>query len=311
MFGRRRSRSFGSRGSYGGYSNGYPEYVTVAEKKARNDRAATALHKKNPNVSPIVVTGRKLARTWWGIAWNSNLERYADYGNRLDRGKSYLRNGAVLDLQIQAGTVTALVQGSARAPYQVTVTVEPLKKADWDRIREACAAELSSLQALLSGKFPEALKEMLMVRGKGLFPSPREIQIRCSCPDYATLCKHAAAVLYGIGARLDEHPELFFTLRGRSMEDLVQKAVQSQVAALAGKAEKAGQSSRRALSVMPAAFADLEIGQTVGAGVEPEPAPTEAPKRRGRPPKALSVPAPLPEPVVPEAPKRRGRPPKR
>jgi uncharacterized Zn finger protein len=216
----------------------------------------------------------------------------------------------VLDLQIQAGTVTALVQGSARAPYQVTVTVEPLKKADWDRIREACAAELSSLQALLSGKFPEALKEMLMVRGKGLFPSPREIQIRCSCPDYATLCKHAAAVLYGIGARLDEHPELFFTLRGRSMEDLVQKAVQSQVAALTGKAEKAGQSSRRAVRDARA-FADLEFGQSFGAGVEPETAATAAPKRRGRPPKALSAPAPLPEPVAPAAPKRRGRPLKR
>ncbi len=249
MFGRQNNRYYHS--SYGGGSYGYPPYVSAAEKKERNERAIATLRKKNPDIAPVIVTGRKLARNWWGIAWNSNLERYADYANRIDRGKSYLRSGAVLNLQIQAGVVHALVQGTRKAPYKVDVMVDPLKDADWERLRAACGDRLSSMQTLLTGRFPEDLADVLTTKGKGLFPAPKEIHIHCSCPDYAVLCKHAAAVLYGIGARFDEAPALFFALRGQSMEELVKTAVQEQVDSLIEKSEKR---SRRALVATPASL---------------------------------------------------------
>jgi len=58
----------------------------------------------------------------------------------------------------------------------------------------------------------------------GMFPSPKDISFTCSCPDWASMCKHVAAVLYGIGARLDHRPELLFTLRKVDQQGLIATA---------------------------------------------------------------------------------------
>ncbi len=207
------------------YGQGYKKYETIAEKQARAARSVARMKKKNAQLAPIQVTGRKLAITWWGMAWTENLERYADFANRISRGRSYLRQGAVLDLQIEPGKVTGLVQGSRVKPYQVEIHIQPLKPAVWMAITQACSGNIHSLQDLVSGKFPRNLAELFTASGTGLFPALREIAFNCSCPDWADMCKHVAAILYGIGVRFDEDPTLFFRLRQVDIDELITDAL--------------------------------------------------------------------------------------
>jgi len=216
----------------------YPRYVSVAEKRAKAARKLKQLTKKNPAIQPIVLEGSAIAKTWWGKSWNLNLERYADYNNRIGRGRSYVRHGAVLDLQISAGQVKSLVQGSRTKPYSVTIKIKGITKEIWKNMKAACAGKLDSLPELLSGKFPKALGEVFTAQGRGLFPSPQEIDFDCSCPDWAYMCKHVAATLYGIGTRLDDEAALFFKLRKVKIDDLIQQALKDQSYKLLEKAEK-------------------------------------------------------------------------
>ena len=130
----------------------YPRYVSVAEKRAKAARKLKQLRKKNPAIQPIVLEGSTIAKTWWGKSWNLNLERYADYSNRIGRGRSYVRHGAVLDLRISAGQVNSLVQGSRSKPYEVTIKIKAITKKIWKNMKAACAGKLDSLPELLSGK---------------------------------------------------------------------------------------------------------------------------------------------------------------
>ena len=221
-----------------GYWGYYPPYVTVAKKKAKAAKKLKQLKKKNPDIKPILLEGSRIAKTWWGKSWNSNLEEYADYSNRIGRGRSYVRHGAVLDLQINSGKVESLVQGTRSKPYSVSVKIKAVNKKIWKEIKSACEGRLDSMQELLAGKFPKALGETFTTQGNGLFPSPKEIDFSCSCPDWAYMCKHVAATLYGIGARLDEDPGLFFKLRKVKMKDLVTQAVEDKTRKLLKKAKK-------------------------------------------------------------------------
>ena len=260
-----------------GFWNDY-KYTPIHEKQDKAKRSQARLAKSHGTLQPVVASGRALATSWWGQAWNENLERYSDYSNRLPRGRSYLRGGMVLHLAITPGKVEALVQGSRPAPYAVTVNVAALKAAKWAKARAACAGQLESLQALLSGQFPDALKDLFMVQGGGLFPAPAEITFDCTCPDWASMCKHVAAVLYGVGTRLDADPKLFFSLRQVSVEDLVAKALQGTSAALI---EKAGQAAGRAL-------ATADLGDVFGIDLDDAPAaalpstPAKAAPKRGK-----------------------------
>ena len=217
---------------------GYPEYVTVAEKKARAARKLKELCKKNPNMKPVVIKGSAIACTWWGKAWNRNLEQYADYSNRIGRGRNYIRHGAVLDLQIESGEVNALVQGSRPKPYSVSIKIQTLKKDIWLKIKTSCEDTLESFQELLAGAFPKTLGEIFISRDTGMFPAPREIKFSCSCPDWASMCKHVAAVLYGVGARLDEDPKLFFRLRDADITRLIKQTVAGRTEKLLAKASR-------------------------------------------------------------------------
>jgi uncharacterized Zn finger protein len=217
---------------------GYPKYVSVAEKQAKAEKKLAALKKKNPGIQPVVIQGQALAKTWWGKAWNKNLERYADYANRIGRGRSYVRHGAVLDLQIQPGKVSGLVMGSTSTPYRVTVTINPIPQKQWQHIKDQCKGKMESIKQLMAGKFPKALEDLFTQQGKGLFPSPKEIELDCSCPDSAVMCKHVAAVLYGIGVRLDQDPGLFFVLRKAKVNDLISETVKETKKDLLSRSEK-------------------------------------------------------------------------
>ena len=205
--------------------------------QAKAARKLEQLRKKR-EVKPVILQNSTLARTWWGKSWNQNLERYADYSNRIGRGRSYVRHGAVLDLQISTGGVTALVQGSRSRPYEISVKIKKLSKMHWQQISASCSGMFNSLPELISGKFPKELGELFLRRDAGLFPSPKEITFTCSCPDWAHMCKHVAATLYGVGARLDEDATLLFTLRGTNKDDLVSRTVTAGAEKLLEKAAK-------------------------------------------------------------------------
>ena len=185
------------------YVYGFTDYVSVAERRQQAARELAKLTKKGRQTSPVTIDGRKIATTFWGKAWCDNLERYSDYANRLPRGRSYVRNGTVVDLQIAPGVVTALVSGSEL--YTVKIDVGSVARSRWQLIRKDCSGAIDSAIELLQGRLSDAVMARLCDQKTGLFPSPADIGFSCSCPDWASMCKHVAAVLYGIGARLD-HP---------------------------------------------------------------------------------------------------------
>ena len=201
------------------YNGGWSRYVSAAERRKKAEREAAKLRKKGHALSPVVIPGRKIAATFWGQAWCENLESYRDFEYRLPRGRSYVRNRAVVDLQMGPCEVKALVSGSSLYKVSITIVAVPSKK--WQAICRDCAGSIDSLVELLQGRLSKTVMERLCCQQSGLFPRPAEIKFNCSCPDYASMCKHVSAVLYGVGARLDEQPELLFRLRAVNENDLV------------------------------------------------------------------------------------------
>jgi uncharacterized Zn finger protein len=204
-------------------------YVPAAERRRKAAGAMARLTKKGQTMSPVVVQGRTIATTAWGQAWCANMESYSDYANRLPRGRTYVRNGSVIDLQITPGTVAAQVSGSTI--YRTTITVQPVPKAKWQQICADCAGGIDSLVELLQGRFSKSVMDRLCHQGSGLFPMPKDIHFDCSCPDGAFMCKHVAAVLYGVGVRFDSQPELLFTLRQVEAAELLSKAGSGELTA--------------------------------------------------------------------------------
>jgi uncharacterized Zn finger protein len=208
---------------------------TVAQRKKSAAKEVAAQRKAGKTVSPVVIEGNAIAQTFWGKAWCKNLERYSDFENRLPRGRSYVRSGSVIDLQVAPGKVSALVRGTEL--YTVTLHVTPVARSKYQAIVLECAGKIGSVIELLQGRLSFAVMEVMTRDGAGLFPSPEEIRMKCSCPDWATMCKHVAAALYGIGARLDSQPELLFKLRAADPADLVTMAA---TGAALGKRHRAG-----------------------------------------------------------------------
>jgi uncharacterized Zn finger protein len=199
---------------------GFSQYVTVAERKKQTQQKIKKLSAKGEKLSPVVIEGRTIAKTFWGKAWCDNIESYHDYENRLPRGRSYARSGAVIDLQIEKGKIKAQVLGSEL--YEVNITIKELHSQKWESIKKECAGKIGSLIDLIQGKLSPEIIELICRKDDGLFPAPKEIKLDCNCPDWADLCKHLVAVLYGIGARLDKEPELFFILRGVDQNELLE-----------------------------------------------------------------------------------------
>jgi uncharacterized Zn finger protein len=256
------------------YNNyGFRPYVSVAERRRKANSEMTKLAKKGKVIRPVQLEGRTIARTFWGKAWCDNLESYMDYENRLPRGRTYVRNGSVVHLDIHPGQIEAIVSGSEL--YQVKVGITPTSPAKWKALCRECAGGIGSLVELLQGRFSDHVMAIFTRPETGLFPAPAEIKLKCSCPDWATMCKHVAAVLYGVGARLDQHPELLFTLRSVNHEELISQA--AAVTELTGKTAAAGPE-----------LAESEIGDVFGIELDSQaavaaPAPARpAPKSRHR-----------------------------
>jgi uncharacterized Zn finger protein len=212
-------------------------YVPAAVKRQRSANKLAKLGKKGFSASPVRADGRTIARSFWGQAWCANLEAYSDFSNRLPRGRTYLRNGSVLHLGVKAGRIDAFVAGSDL--YKIQISIAPVPVRQWAAIRKESAGRIGSLVELLRGRLSNEVMDTVTRKGTGLFPAPKEIQMECSCPDWATLCKHLAAVLYGVSVRLDERHELLFLLRGVDHEELIAEAAAAPIAAGAPEAGKA------------------------------------------------------------------------
>ncbi|HVS34312.1 MAG TPA: SWIM zinc finger family protein [Gemmataceae bacterium] len=202
---------------------GFRPYVSVAQRRAKAAHEIAKRRQKGQTVTPVVIEGRTIAHTFWGQAWCDNLESYSDFANRLPRGRTYVRNGSVVDLQIQPGQVTALVSGSEL--YEVEVAITPLPNKVWQGVKSRCAGQIGSIVELLAGRLSKNVIAIVTAHEGGLFPKPSEIEMSCSCPDWAGMCKHIAAVLYGVGARLDHQPDLLFSLRKVDHLQLIEEAV--------------------------------------------------------------------------------------
>ncbi len=216
---------------------GFAPYESVASRRIKNQKKIIQLKAKNPHLCPIVTPEKgKFSSSWWGMAWNKNLESYSDFSNRLERGRSYLRTGAVLDLQIGRGELKGLVQGSMSKPYEVKISISPVEGSYLSILSKKLTDTVASIADLLLGKFPEPVGKLLLINPGGLFPEPKQIKFKCSCPDGAYMCKHVAAVLYGVSVRLDVSPGLFFELRQIEMNKLVSKVLSDHVDAMVGTA---------------------------------------------------------------------------
>jgi uncharacterized Zn finger protein len=212
----------------------YGPYVSVAEKRLRGQREIAKRVKKGLAVEAVTIIGRTIARTFWGKAWCEHLESYSDYANRLPRGRTYVRNGSVMHLSVRPGSVDALVQGSEL--YEVSVDITKLAAPRWKSVVRACAGKIDSLIEILQGKLSHGVMQIVTDRDRGLFPTPQQVKMECSCPDWAGMCKHVAAVLYGIGARFDQKPELLFALRGVDPLELLAASTKPRATARSARA---------------------------------------------------------------------------
>ena len=247
-------------------------YVSAAARRRKAEQAAKKMSGKGRTLAPIRIDGRNIAGTFWGKAWCANLESYSDYENRLPRGRTYVRNGSVIDLQITGGKIEAMVQGSDLYKIAIHITAFPTPR--WREFTRGCAGKVTNLLDLLQGRLSKDILADITAKDSGLFPAPKEIKLDCSCPDWADMCKHVAAVLYGVGARLDTKPELFFTLRGVDMQDLITAASASAAAPIAS-ASTAG------------ALAESDLAEIFGVDIETDSTPVRAPKKtpaRGKKP---------------------------
>jgi uncharacterized Zn finger protein len=245
---------------FGGYY-GFRPYVSVAQRQAIAAREMAKLAKKGRVISPVKLVSRAIAASVWGKAWCTHLESYSDFENRLPRGRTYVRNGSVVDLQIAPGNITAMVMGSEL--YKIEIAITPLKKDRWETLKTQCAGKIKSLLELLKGGVSAGVMEVMSNRETGMFPAPKEIKMDCSCPDWAGMCKHLAAVLYGVGARLDSQPELLFTLRKVDPAELIAQAT----AAIGQGATDDGAPQ----------LADAELSEVFGIDLVPETPPASSP----------------------------------
>jgi uncharacterized Zn finger protein len=257
----------------------YPEYVSVETRRKRARATAEKIARKQKrSLAPVgPIEGNKLVRTFWGKAWCDNLESYSDYANRLARGRGYARHGAVIDLQIAAGKVSALVSGTSA--YTVAVAIRSLAPKAWGQLASECTGQIDSLVDLLRGTLPAQVMELVTRKDGGLFPAPRQISFECSCPDFADMCKHVAATLYGVGVRLDEKPELLFQLRGVDHNELVTGAAAAVPKLTDGAKDRSGRKVIKGADL--SALFGIELDAPAGAAEAPDAEPPKV-KRKSR-----------------------------
>ncbi|MBS1992379.1 MAG: SWIM zinc finger family protein [Cyanobacteria bacterium SZAS LIN-3] len=269
----------------------WPKYVPVGKRRQKASREIDVLRDAGIGVQPVEIDGRKIARTFWAMKWCEHLESFSDYANRLPRGRTYVRNGSVLHMQISKGEIRAMVSGTSI--YHVRIGITELPAPKWAAVKESCSGKIGSLLELLQGNFSTEVMSVVTHKRDGLFPSPAEISLDCSCPDWAKMCKHVAAVLYGVGTRLDTRPELLFLLRGVKHEELLQTNTAALTAQTSGRKRVAASELSNLFGIDIIATEPTEPKKPEKQA-PPAPTPTKIsksapPQKEQRPPTARSI----------------------
>lgn len=151
--------------------------MSIEELQRKAQESVKTAKNKGKEMHPIIVDGRQIAKSWWGMAWCKNIEQYADYASRIERGKRYVRSGAVVDLQIVKGKVKARVQGSRKAPYKVEINISPLKEEICEDIIEKCSSQIQKLTRTCEWAIPRKFKRNIPIR-KRTIPKPKRNQFQ-------------------------------------------------------------------------------------------------------------------------------------
>jgi len=259
-------------------------YVSVGERRAKAEKKIRALEKHGFAREPLgeLTSRMKIATSFWGRSWCRHLESFSDYENRLPRGRTYVRNGSVLHLSISRGKIDALVMGSELYEIDIAITTLPAEK--WSAIKDRCKGGIGSLIELLQGKISDEIMRVVADKDGGLFPSPKEIRLNCSCPDWAGLCKHLAAVLYGVGARLDSSPELLFLLRGVDHQELISAGADTSTLTQPKDRRRKTLDTSTLSSVFGVDFSESTSLQESPPDFPPKPKPAKKPAKPATPP---------------------------
>lgn len=254
------------------------QYEDARERKDKIQRQIEKRRKRGERFEALAAPAgkQKLCTTFWGQSWCQNLESYQDYETRLPRGRSYLRQGNVYNLEIEPQSIRAVVAGSEL--YETSVNIQPLPKKRWQEIVAEGTGQVGSMLDLLAGKLGDDLMRMLTDHERGLFPKPKEIRFDCSCPDHAEMCKHVAAVLYGVGVLLDTKPDLLFTLRGVDQAELLSHASSTAITDLSATAGDLAGTDLSALFGIDLGSLEILTEEPVTAP-EPPPAPPQRAKK--------------------------------
>lgn len=267
----------------GGWTGGFPEYQP-----------------RRPGPSPWRAKGKRpFGESWWGRAWVDALEGRARLDkNRLPRGRTYARTGAVGEVVVAPGAVSAPVQGSRPSPYRVTIRVAQFSDSEWDRVLDALASEIGHVAALVDGELLPSIAEDARSVGLDLLPGPGELQCHCSCPDWAEPCKHSAAVCYAVADSLDADPFGVLLMRGRSREEVLAALRERRGAGTGGGGRPGDLGARPDDRIDPGVLAREAWARSA----------RHTGKRVERPAKTAVGGLPVAVPTAPDPPRRTGRP---
>ena len=179
----------------------------------------------------VKIDGKVISSSWWGQMWCRNIENYSNIRNRLERGRTYIRQNTVKSLSISNNCAESQVQGHSKEPYRVIINIKTIEKSKYDNILNKCENSVDNLESLMTGSFPKEYQQFFTDEEYGLFPKSNEIDYNCTCLDYEKnmhMCKHIAATMYAIGNKLDNDPLIFFKLRGIDISEFSNKILKKE-----------------------------------------------------------------------------------
>ncbi len=151
-------------------------------------------------------------KTWWGEQWLNSLNNI-DYSNRLPRGATYARKGAVKKISIKGNRIAAKVQGTRVRPYNIDIIMPPFFDPELSNFIKELSRRPAIISKMLNRELDPAVLSLAEQFNLKVFPKQwSDLKMNCSCPDWAVPCKHLASVIYKVSAEIDNNPFLVFSL---------------------------------------------------------------------------------------------------
>lgn len=162
-----------------------------------------------------------------GTAWGQRFLQALEQGlepKRLARGRQYSASHRVPDWAWTGGHLRFSGKNRGTAYYGMNepirfeghIEISPLPGCLWQAVIPELGNQAGFIARLLLNEIPDSLESHLQARGHSLIPGRygEDLQATCSCPETESPCRHVAAVLVALAARIDQTPLLLFELRG-------------------------------------------------------------------------------------------------